>query len=138
MTQDDTALAPNSVMPNPVVPDIFNEACGTRTVLDLLANKWTVLVMAALFQGVQRYGQLQRKIEGISPKMLTQTLRALERDGLVERKIYPVIPPMVEYMPTALGTTLLQPLTSLCQWAAEHLGEVEAARESGYLDNPAS
>jgi DNA-binding HxlR family transcriptional regulator len=112
-----------------LVPDIFNEACGTRTVLNLLANKWTVLVMAALFQGVQRYGQLQRKIEGISPKMLTQTLRALERDGLIERKIYPVIPPMVEYTPTPLGNTLIEPLTALCQWAAQHLTEVESSRE---------
>jgi DNA-binding HxlR family transcriptional regulator len=110
-------------------PNIFSEACGTRTVLNLLANKWTVLVMAALFEGVQRYGQLQRKIEGISPKMLTQTLRALERDGLIERKIYPVIPPMVEYTPTPLGSTLLQPLSALCAWAADHLDEVESSRE---------
>jgi DNA-binding HxlR family transcriptional regulator len=111
-----------------IVPDVFNEACGTRAVLGLLANKWTVLVMAALFQGVQRYGQLQRHIGGISPKMLTQTLRALERDGLIERTIYPVIPPMVEYTPTALGNTLLEPLAALCRWSAEHLAEVEAAR----------
>jgi DNA-binding HxlR family transcriptional regulator len=116
-------------LPTPdVVPDIFSEACGTRTVLNLLANKWTVLVMAALFQSAQRYGQLQRKIGGISPKMLTQTLRALERDGLISRKLYPVIPPMVEYTPTPLGYTLLEPLTALCAWAAEHLAEVEHAR----------
>jgi DNA-binding HxlR family transcriptional regulator len=117
-----------------IVPDIFSEACGTRTVLNLLANKWTVLVMAALFQGVQRYGQLQRQIEGISPKMLTQTLRALERDGLITRKVYPVVPPMVEYTPTPLGDTLLEPLSALCQWAALHLSEVEAARERPQVD----
>lgn len=121
-------------------PDIFNEACGTRAVLDLLANKWTILVMAALFEGVQRYGQLQRKIGGISPKMLTQTLRALERDGLISRKLYPVIPPMVEYKPTPLGYTLLEPLTALCGWAASHLSEVESARDgySAAQDEPDS
>jgi DNA-binding HxlR family transcriptional regulator len=111
--------------------DIFNEACGTRAVLSLLANKWTILVMAALFEDVQRYGQLQRKIGGISPKMLTETLRSLEHHGLIERKVYPVIPPMVEYSPTELGSTLLVPLKALCQWAAEHLDEVEAAQKQG-------
>lgn len=112
-----------------IAPNIFSEACGTRTVLNLLANKWTILVMAALFQGIQRYGQLQRHIEGISPKMLTQTLRALERDGLITRTVYPVVPPMVEYTPTPLGHTLVAPLTALCQWAANHLTDVETARE---------
>ncbi len=112
-----------------IVPDIFNEACGTRAVLGLLANKWTMLVMAALFNGVRRFGQLQNHIEGISPKMLTQTLRELERNGLVDRKAYPVIPPKVVYTPTDLGNTLLEPLSAICRWASDHLGEVESAQE---------
>jgi DNA-binding HxlR family transcriptional regulator len=112
----------------PIIRDIFNEACGTRAVLSLLANKWTILVMAALFNGVQRPEQLQRQIQGISPKMLTETLRMLEHNGLIQRKVYPVIPPMVEYSPTELGSTLLVPLKALCQWAGEHLAEVEAAQ----------
>jgi len=108
---------------------IFSAACGTRAVLDLLANKWTVLVMAALFEDIQRFGQLQRQIEGISPKMLTQTLRMLEQHGLVKRTAYPTLPPMVEYVPTELGQTLLEPLAALCHWAADHLDEVEAAQQ---------
>ena len=111
------------------VPNIFNEACGTRAVLGLLANKWTVLVMAALFEGVNRFGQMQRHIEGISPKMLTQTLRELERNGLIDREVYPVVPPKVVYTPTLLGSTLLEPLSALCEWAADHLEEVEAAQD---------
>jgi DNA-binding HxlR family transcriptional regulator len=66
--------------------------------------------------------------------MLTQTLRALERDGLITRKVYPVVPPMVEYTPTPLGDTLLEPLSALCQWAALHLSEVEAARQHTRLE----
>jgi DNA-binding HxlR family transcriptional regulator len=108
---------------------VFNEACGTRAVLSLLANKWTVLVMAALFEDTQRFGQLQRQIEGISPKMLTQTLRMLEQNGLIKRTAYPTVPPMVEYARTELGQTLLEPLTALCHWAADHLDEVEAAQQ---------
>ena len=110
------------------LPDIFREACGTRAVLDLLADKWTVLVVASLAAGTKRSGELMRKIEGISPKMLTQTLRRLERDGLVSRTVYPVVPPRVEYVLTPLGATLIQPLTALCAWAYDHLDEVETAR----------
>jgi DNA-binding HxlR family transcriptional regulator len=115
---------------NAIVPDIFRAECGTRTVLDLLADKWTVLVVGALAAGTRRYGELQRQIEGVSPKMLTQTLRHMERDGLVRRTVYPVIPPMVEYDLTALGQTLIAPLTAICGWAAGHLSEVELARQT--------
>lgn len=108
---------------------VFSEMCGTRAVLGLLANKWTVLVMAALFEDRQRFGQLQRQIEGISPKMLTQTLRLLEQNGLVKRTVYPTVPPTVEYAPTELGQTLLEPLAALCRWAADHLDEVETAQQ---------
>jgi DNA-binding HxlR family transcriptional regulator len=75
-----------------------------------------------------RFGQLQREVEGISQKMLTQTLRSLERDGLVERKVYPTVPLKVEYSLTPLGETLKEPLSAICKWSEEHLPEVEANR----------
>jgi DNA-binding HxlR family transcriptional regulator len=109
--------------------DVFNKQCGTRDVLDLLSDKWTVLIVGALASGVMRYGQLKRKIDGVSHKMLTQTIRRLERDGIVKRTVYPVVPPKVEYTLTPLGQTLIEPLTALCIWAAEHLPEVESARK---------
>ncbi len=113
-------------MANP--DDVFNEACGTRRVLDLLADKWTVLLVAALTPGARRYGELQRQVQGISAKVLAGALRSLEEDGLVTRTAFPTVPPRVEYALTALGRTLVEPLTALCRWAAAHLEEVEAAR----------
>jgi DNA-binding HxlR family transcriptional regulator len=101
---------------------------GARQVLDLIADKWAVLVIYALTGGTKRYSELQRQIAGVSQKMLTQTLRGLERDGLVERKVYPVVPPMTEYSLTLLGRTLIEPLCAICHWAEEHLPEVEEAR----------
>src|SRR5512141_527057 len=108
--------------------DVFSEACGTRRVLDLLADKWTVLIVAALTPGSRRFGELRRKVEGISPKVLTQCMRRLEQDGLVTRTAHATVPPQVEYALSELGTTLVEPLSALCRWAAEHLEVVEAAR----------
>ncbi len=108
--------------------DVFNEACGTRRVLSLLADKWTVLVVAALTSGPRRFGELQRRIEGVSAKVLTDCLRGLEQDGIIVRTAFPTIPPKVEYTLTPLGASLVEPLTALCRWAAAHLEEVEAAR----------
>jgi DNA-binding HxlR family transcriptional regulator len=108
--------------------DVFSEACGTRRVLSLLADKWTVLVVAALTPGPRRFGELQRTIEGISAKVLTDCLRGLEQDGILVRTAFPTIPPKVEYALTPLGASLVEPLTALCRWAAAHLEEVEAAR----------
>jgi DNA-binding HxlR family transcriptional regulator len=79
-------------------------------------------------QGTRRYSELQRLIGGVSQKMLTQTLRKLERDGLVERHVYPVVPPKVEYSLTPLGETLTELLKAVCKWAETHLDELEAAR----------
>ncbi|MBV8882711.1 MAG: helix-turn-helix transcriptional regulator [Chroococcidiopsidaceae cyanobacterium CP_BM_RX_35] len=109
-------------------PSVLDNNCGSRQVLALIANKWTAIVIYQLSQGTKRYSELQREIGGVSQKMLTQTLRNLERDGLVERKVYPVIPPMVEYSLTQLGKTLIEPLCRLCEWAEIHLYEVEVAR----------
>jgi DNA-binding HxlR family transcriptional regulator len=97
-------------------------------VLDLIADKWTVLVIYLLSGGTKRYGELQRTIQGISQKMLTQTLRKLEEDGLVKRTVFPEVPPRTEYELTPLGQTLREPLGSLCAWAQDHMAEVEKAR----------
>jgi DNA-binding HxlR family transcriptional regulator len=101
----------------------------SRQTLDLIADKWTVLVIHALRYGTRRFSDLQRDIEGISQKMLIQTLRKLEQDGLLERQIYPVVPPKVEYTLTPLGKTLLEPLRILCHWGQEHMQEVYTARQ---------
>jgi DNA-binding HxlR family transcriptional regulator len=121
-----------------VPEDVFNEACGTRRVLGLLADRWTVLIVEALSTGPLRHGALRRRVQGISAKVLTQALRRLERDGLVSRDARPTVPPQVEYALTSLGRTLVEPLSGLCRWAAAHLEEVEAARErSAAVGEPA-
>ncbi len=98
--------------------------------LELVADKWTLVILSVLACGKQRHGQLQRAIKGISAKMLTQTLRRLERDGLVARKVYPVVPPRVEYSLTPLGQTVIEPLDVMCHWAENHWHEVLAARSA--------
>jgi DNA-binding HxlR family transcriptional regulator len=116
------------------VPNVLRAQCGTREVLELIANKWTALVIHTLASGTRRYGELRREIEGISQKMLTQTLRGLERDGLVSRTVHPVVPPRVEYELTPLGKSLKGPLCALCQWAESHLEELHEARRR-YADD---
>ena len=108
--------------------DVLDDQCPSRAVLDRIADKWTSLVIYTLSDGTKRYGELERSIGGISQKMLTQTLRSLEDDGLVERKIYPVVPPHVEYSLTPLGRTLIEPLTAVCRWAEKHLPQLIANR----------
>ncbi len=107
---------------------VFNPKCGAQQVLERIADKWTALAIYALALGTKRYSELHRSIGGVSQKMLTQTLRNLERDGLVERKVYPVVPPKVEYSLTPLGKTLIEPLKTICKWAEAHLGELHAAQ----------
>ena len=109
-------------------PTISFSTCTTREVLKLIGDQWTALVIYALESGTKRFGQLCSQIDGISKKMLTQTLRDLEYNGLVERVVYPVVPPHVEYSLTPLGRTLIEPIGALRQWAQEHLNEVEQAR----------
>lgn len=99
-----------------------------RQTLDLVADKWVVAALYILSHGTKRYGELQREIGDISQRMLTRTLRDLERNGLVDRKVYPVVPPMVEYSLTPLGKTLNQVLKSLCEWSTENFQQVELAR----------
>jgi DNA-binding HxlR family transcriptional regulator len=110
------------------VPSVLDPRCPSRLVLDRIADKWTALVIQILAAGTMRYAALQREIGGISQKMLTQTLRSLERDGLVQRMVHPVVPPKVEYSLTKLGRTLIEPLQGLCRWSEKHLGELQANR----------
>src|SRR6476469_2762392 len=107
---------------------VMNAHCLSRVVLSRIADKWTALIIHVLATGTRRYAALQREIGGISQKMVTQTLRSLERDGLVARKVHPVVPPKVEYALTPLGRTLIEPLNAICHWAEKHLPQLEANR----------
>jgi DNA-binding HxlR family transcriptional regulator len=109
-------------------PDVLNQNCESRQALDRLADKWTCLVVYALLNGPRRHGELKRIIDGISQKMLTQTLRSMEADGLVDRTVVAVVPPHVIYSLTPLGETLSGPLVAICRWAMEHLPEMQQAR----------
>jgi DNA-binding HxlR family transcriptional regulator len=113
-----------------VPPNVYLKGCASRTVLEVIANKWTNLVVCALRDGPLRFGQLRRELEGITQKMLTQTLRTLERDGLVTRTLYPTIPPRVDYELTELGREAAGLFDNLIVWAEQHVGEITAARES--------
>jgi DNA-binding HxlR family transcriptional regulator len=111
-------------------PNVLDQNCESRQALERIADKWTCLIVYALLDGPRRHGELKRTIEGISQKMLTQTLRSMEADGLVKRTVIDVIPPHVEYSLTPLGQTLSAPLVAICQWAMDHLPEMQAAREA--------
>src|SRR5437762_548564 len=115
-------------MPKAAPPSVLEPQCPSRLVLERIADKWTALVIQILSKGTMRYNALHQQIGGISQKMLTQTLRSLERDGLVQRKVYPVVPPRVEYSLTRLGRTLIDPLRVLCRWSEKHLAELQANR----------
>ncbi len=109
--------------------DVYDSSCPSRTALRRIADRWTALIVGVLAEGPHRFGELRRRIDGISQKMLTQTLRSLERDGLVSRKAFPTVPVTVEYSLTAVGETLVPVLAAVRDWAEEHVGEVLAARE---------
>lgn len=110
--------------------DAYLAGCPARQLLDRLADKWVSLVVNALADGPQRYSQLQRRLASVSQKMLTQTLRHLERDGLVSRTVIPAVPVHVEYELTALGRSLLPVMCAIKGWAEDHMDEVLAARAS--------
>jgi DNA-binding HxlR family transcriptional regulator len=103
--------------------------CPSRQVLDALSDKWVTLVLTALADGPLRYSELSRRIAGVSQKMLTQTLRTLERDGLVTRKITPSVPVRVDYELTALGRTILPVVVAIKDWSEGHIEDIHAARD---------
>jgi DNA-binding HxlR family transcriptional regulator len=110
--------------------DVFKLSCPSREVFDRVGERWTGLVLLALQRGTLRFNELRRQIEGISQKMLTQTLRGLERDGLVARTVYPTVPVTVEYQLTPLGHSLGEAIEVLRTWAYTHIDDMEAARET--------
>jgi DNA-binding HxlR family transcriptional regulator len=109
--------------------DAYTADCPSRQVLDRIGDKWTTLIILLLKDEPRRFSELKRQIQGISHKMLTQTLRNLERDGLLHRTMYPEIPPRVEYRLTPLGRTLCEPIAAVVGWAQEHINEVISSRE---------
>ena len=108
--------------------NVYAAMCPTRQALDRIADKWTVLIIGLLAKRPHRFGELRRAIDGISQKMLTQTLRSLELDGLVNRRVKPTVPVTVEYSLTATGRTLTRPLEAIRSWAEQHIDAVLAAR----------
>ncbi|MGW0160943.1 winged helix-turn-helix transcriptional regulator [Mycobacterium sp. NPDC003323] len=114
-------------------PDAFQwdrrEDCEVRQILDRIADKWSLLIIALLDDGSMRFTELKRMIDGVSQRMLTVTLRQLERDGLVRRTVHPVVPPRVDYELTELGRTLHQTVQSLVHWTERHQTDIAAARQ---------
>lgn len=112
-----------------MVPNVYDASCPTRHVLDIIADKWSTLIIVLLEDHPLRFAALQRRIGGISQKMLTQTLRNLERDGLVRRTVYAEVPPRVEYALTPLGRTLCEPFRSIHRWAEENIDAIMTAQQ---------
>ena len=114
-----------------VVGDLYSNACPCREILNLVASKWATLIIGKLEDGPLRFGQLRRAISGITQKMLTQTLRRLEQDGLVHREVLVHMrPPQVEYSLTELGQSVTEPLAAIRDWSEQHLPDVQAARRN--------
>lgn len=101
-----------------------------REVLDRVGDKWSLLVIGLLGDGVQRFNEIRRGVDGISQRMLAVTLRGLERDGLIARRVYPTVPPRVEYSLTVMGHTLLRTVCELVDWADRYAVEIDSAREA--------
>lgn len=108
--------------------DSAAECLTVREVLNRIGDKWSILIVVLLRDGPRRFNSLRKSIESISQRMLTRTLRGLERDGLVTRKVFPTVPPSVEYSLTPLGRSLLEPLCALEQWSLENRQRIQAAR----------
>ncbi len=114
------------------------KACPIRNVLDEVGSKWSLLVMLSLVRRRRRFMEVKRSIGDITQRVLTQTLRKLERDGYVNRQVYPTSPPTVEYWLTPLGESLLEPMAKLVGWANEHFAKVTDSRKRFDAANPAS
>ncbi len=118
--------------------DLYLAECPCRDILDLVASKWSTLIIGVLEEEPHRFGQLRRAIPGITQKMLTQTLRRLEQDGLVHREVLVEMrPPQVEYSLTALGESITEPLAAIRDWSEQHLPHVREAREAFEARQPA-
>jgi DNA-binding HxlR family transcriptional regulator len=111
---------------------IYGRGCPSRSIVELLANKWTLYVLGALSRAPRavRFNELRRLLDGVSQKVLTQTLRRLERDGLVHRSVYPTVPPRVEYSLTQLGRSAAALTTAIGDWSVAHVPMIDQAREA--------
>lgn len=119
----------------PEINSPYRADCPSRHILDRIGDRWTVLIIGVLSDGDARFSELRRRIEGVSQKMLTQTLRGLERDGLIRRTVFPQVPVRVEYGLTDAGRTLCELLRALQEWATGHMYEVLAA-QAAYDQEP--
>ncbi len=117
-------------MPELRYPVLSAADCPSRLLLDQIADKWSVLILAALCDGPLRFNAIKRRLEGITQKALTQSLRRLERNGIVARRVIVASPVAVEYRVTPLGRTLKQPFQALHAWTVDHLPDVEEARQA--------
>jgi DNA-binding HxlR family transcriptional regulator len=108
--------------------DLFDADCPTRLVLDRIGDKWTVLVVLLLSDGPMRFSELRSHLGRVAPKVLTQTLRRMERDGLITRQIFAQVPPRVDYELTDLGHSLLEPIVAVGDWAEVHVDRITAAQ----------
>ncbi|MCB0101970.1 MAG: helix-turn-helix transcriptional regulator [Anaerolineales bacterium] len=111
-------------------PNVLSEICPSRQTLEIIADKWATLVLVSISRGINRHNRMLREIGGISKKMLAQTLRKLEQNGIINRRVYPVVPPMVEYTLTPIGKELMEPISMLGSWAERNSDAVQKARES--------
>jgi DNA-binding HxlR family transcriptional regulator len=114
--------------------DAFDPNCPTRLILDRIGDKWSVLVVLSLRDGRHRFTELRDRIGGVTPKVLTQTLRAMERDGLLTRHVFAEVPPRVEYELTPLGHSLQGPIQAVTDWAEANVNQVMSARETHELN----
>lgn len=110
------------------LPEDVDPSCPVRSILDRVGDKWTALVISHLAAGPLRFTEIKRRVSGISQRMLTETVRGLERDGVLLRTVYASIPPKVEYSLTRLGVSLVDPVQVLVGWALDHREEIVAAR----------
>ncbi|WP_151962543.1 winged helix-turn-helix transcriptional regulator [Acinetobacter oleivorans] len=122
-------LPSHTNFPNQMPDPNINGCRATREILDRIGDKWSLYIIASLAKGTMRFNELRRGIDGISQRMLTLTLRGLERDGLVSRTMYPTIPPRVDYELTELGQTLLVPVMALVSWADNNQLAIKEAHE---------
>ena len=128
--QGGTILLPGHI--HVTMPEPQDQQTACRAIAPILArigDKWSILIVMTLARGPRRFNELKRQIDGISQRMLTLTLRGLERDGLLTRTVFPAVPPRVDYELTELGCSLCEPVIRLGNWASEHLQQIEQSRE---------
>ena len=119
---------------NEAVLPVLDEAYPARRILNLIADKWTPIVMYCLATGSRHFGELLRRIPGLSKKMLIQVLRGLERDGLVNRRVFRAVPPKTDYELTELGRKLHEPVSMLCQWAEDNVAQLDQVERNRQLN----